>query len=134
MIIPPASTGTPPAVPFFVLIFSRFFSFSRKKKRAKPEQIVYIIYMNEGRQYEWDEAKRQSNRDKHGLDFAAIHRFDWETAIIAHSPRPDEDRWTALGFIDRALCCVVYTQRHGRLRLISLRKASRKERQAYATQ
>lgn len=90
--------------------------------------------MDEERQYEWNEEKRRSNRAKHGLDFATIHRFDWETAIVAHSPRSDEDRWTALGFIDRALCCVVYTQRHGRLRLISLRKASRKERQAYATQ
>ena len=114
--------------------FFSFFSISRKKKRAKPEQIVYIIYMDEEQQYEWDEAKRRSNRDKHGFDFAAIHRFDWETALVAHSPRSDEDRWTTLGFIDRALCCVVYTRRHRQLRLISLRKASRKERQAYATQ
>jgi uncharacterized DUF497 family protein len=37
----------------------------------------------------WDEAKRLTNLDKHGLDFADVIYFEWETALIttAHSKR-----------------------------------------------
>ena len=32
--------------------------------------------------YEWDEAKRVENLAKHGIDFYAIHGFDWSLAIV----------------------------------------------------
>ena len=37
----------------------------------------------------WDETKREVNLDKHGLDFADVIYFEWETALIttAHSKR-----------------------------------------------
>lgn len=31
--------------------------------------------------YEWDSAKRAASLRKHGVDFAAMAGFDWETAI-----------------------------------------------------
>ena len=32
--------------------------------------------------YEWDEADRQANLKKHGVDFALVEGFDWSTARI----------------------------------------------------
>ena len=43
-------------------------------------------------QYEWDEAKRQSNAQKHGIDFAAVEAFDWEAALVERSERGGEVR------------------------------------------
>jgi uncharacterized DUF497 family protein len=33
----------------------------------------------------WDEPKRQANIAKHGMDFADVVFFGWETALIAKS-------------------------------------------------
>ena len=40
--------------------------------------------------YEWDEAKRRSNLDKHRVDFQAIHRFEWNTATYDFDDRYDD--------------------------------------------
>ena len=32
--------------------------------------------------YEWDEGKRQANLAKHGVDFADMDAFEWDTAVI----------------------------------------------------
>lgn len=82
--------------------------------------------------YEWDDTKRQANLHKHGLDFADMVYFDWDTAQITLIDHPSEERWIAIGFLKLALCFVVYAERGDHLRLISLRKATRKERDYYA--
>ena len=82
--------------------------------------------------YEWDEQKRRENRDKHELDFADIGSFDWETALKIPSPRYDEMRWLAIGYIGLRLYAVIYTERGDNTRIISLRKASRQEVRDYA--
>ena len=38
--------------------------------------------MAERLSYEWDENKRRTNLVKHGVDFTAMHAFDWETRPI----------------------------------------------------
>ena len=83
-------------------------------------------------QYEWDEAKRQSNAQKHGIDFAAVEAFDWETALVGRSYRAGEVRFVAIGYIDVRLCCIVFTERETRIRVIGLRCASRREERRYA--
>lgn len=81
--------------------------------------------------YEWDDTKRRANLHKHGLDFADMVSFDWDTAYVTLMDHPSEERWIALGFLNLILCFVVYTERGDHIRLISLRKATRKERDAY---
>ena len=83
-------------------------------------------------QYEWDEAKRQSNAQKHGIDFAAVEVFDWESALVVRSDRGGELRYVAVGYIDVRLHCLVFTERGPRIRVISLRCASRREERRYA--
>jgi hypothetical protein len=85
--------------------------------------------------YEWDEAKREANLRKHGLDFADAHLVceDPERLTLI-SARRGEQRNLDLALVEVAdqLLCVVYTARGGRVRIISFRRASRKERRLYA--
>ncbi len=77
--------------------------------------------------YEWDEGKREINLAKHGVDFAAMGRFDWNSSVVATSNRGGDERFAAYGFIDDRLHFVVYTLRADRRRIISLRKANPEE-------
>ena len=81
--------------------------------------------------YEWDEEKRQRNLAQHGVDFSEIENFDWDTALAMTSDRHGETRFVAIGNIAESLHFVVYTPRGPNRRIISLRRASRKERQLY---
>ena len=81
--------------------------------------------------YEWDEAKRLYNLEKHGADFWSIYSFDWNNAVAEASPRFGEMRWMAIGFIGDRLHCVIYTDREERRRIISLHKANARDRRKY---
>jgi uncharacterized DUF497 family protein len=83
--------------------------------------------------YECDENKRIANLAKHGVDFSAAEKFEWSTAIETIDDRFDygEERWVALGFIGNKLHVLVYTYRAEIIRIISLRKANKHERQYY---
>ena len=82
---------------------------------------------------EWDEAKRESNLAKHGLDFAvALEVFaDYFMERLDTRQDYDEDRWVALGMIRGTTVVLVYTERDDKLRPISLRKATFQERSIY---
>jgi uncharacterized DUF497 family protein len=84
-------------------------------------------------QFEWDEAKRFGNMRKHGVDFARVEAFEWGTIVeVQDQRRPyGETRWQALGMIDERLHMLIYARRNGRIRVISLRKASDMEIAAY---
>jgi uncharacterized protein len=81
-----------------------------------------------------DPAKDAINRRKHGIALAAA-------AVLFEGPilrQPDdrfdygEDRWLAVGRIGDQVFAVCYAMRGRVYRIISLRRASRRERQAYA--
>jgi uncharacterized protein len=82
---------------------------------------------------EWDEAKRAANLAKHGVDFVAVERFDWATAMIWRDDRFQygEERFIALGRIGMRLHAMVFTMRAGRTRIIGLRKANAREVRQY---
>ena len=81
----------------------------------------------------WDEAKRQADCAKHGVDFAQIDGFDWATAVTREDRRGDygERRFLSTGVIDGRLHVCVWTVRAEAMRLISLRKANARERAQY---
>jgi uncharacterized DUF497 family protein len=83
-------------------------------------------------EYEWDEAKRLSNIVKHETDFTAMYGFEWETAHEEESRRYGEERFAATGYIGERLYYVIYTIRGDVRRIISLRKANRREMRDYA--
>ncbi len=81
--------------------------------------------------YEWDEVKRQANLAKHGVDFADMVAFEWDTAVIDVDEDHAEPRWIAIGLIGALLYSVVFTERGDNIRIISLRKATRREARNY---
>lgn len=83
--------------------------------------------------YEWDEAKRRANLAKHGVDFALIWRFDWQRAVIERDGRRDygEERFCATGIADGRPYRVAYTHRGAATRVISMRRANKREARDY---
>ncbi|MEQ8434108.1 MAG: BrnT family toxin [Oceanicaulis sp.] len=82
-------------------------------------------------EYEWDEAKRRANLERHRVDFALVEAFDWSTAFTADQSVGGERRHVSTSFIGARLYVLVWTKRNGRTRVISLRKANGRERDAY---
>ena len=84
-------------------------------------------------QYEWDEHKRLANLAYHKVDFATAIDFEWDTALETIDDRYDygERRWVTIGFIHKKLHVMVYTIRGNKIRIISLRKANRRESKYY---
>ena len=81
--------------------------------------------------YEWDERKRLSNIEKHGLDFfdvGAVFEFQY---VKVPSARSSEERLLAIGTIEGRYVTVVYTMRGEVIRIISFRRARYEERDAY---
>ena len=79
---------------------------------------------------EWDEAKAKSNLRKHGVDFAdAIHIFEDQGAshVLDQTMDYGEDRFKVIGMIDGVILVVVYAERGERVRIISARKATKRE-------
>jgi uncharacterized DUF497 family protein len=83
----------------------------------------------------WDEAKRAANLAKHGLDFADVIQFDFDTALHDVDDREEygEVREIAIGWCGTRLCFLVFV-RHGddEIRVISFRRATRPEMRRYA--
>jgi len=86
---------------------------------------------------EWDPAKAQSNWKKHGIRFSdAATVLSDERALTIRDPfATAEERWITVGLdaLGRILV-VVYTWRAETVRLISARKATPREREAYEEQ
>lgn len=82
-------------------------------------------------EYEWDESKRRENREKHGIDFAAMELFKWDTALVERSDRNGEIRYGGLGYIDDLMYYAVFAERGDVIRIISLRRANAAERRRY---
>jgi uncharacterized protein len=91
--------------------------------------------MNNKAKFEWDEEKANSNLEKHGVDFEEAQTvfddlFNIEFYDPAHSIA--EHRFLAVGESNsERLLIVSYTERDGRIRIISARELTPKERRSY---
>jgi len=86
--------------------------------------------------FEWDDKKDGANADKHGIDFArAIAVFADPLHVTKVDNRFDyqEERFITLGEIEGRLYHVVTTCRQAgeSIRIISARKANKRERSRY---
>jgi uncharacterized DUF497 family protein len=82
-------------------------------------------------EFEWDPRKARSNLKKHGVPFPeAVTVFFDPTALIFDDPdhSGDECREIIIGYSRRPRLLVVgFTERAGRVRIITARRASRAE-------
>jgi uncharacterized DUF497 family protein len=82
---------------------------------------------------EWDEAKRQANILKHGIDFVDAIEIFTARFIETEDRRRDyrERRYRATGLLGDQIIQVAYTWRGERRRIISARRTRRNDRRAY---
>jgi hypothetical protein len=82
--------------------------------------------------FEWDSKKSESNQEKHGIDFETA-QWLWqdEFRIEIQAPHPIEDRWIILGKLNGKIWAAVYTVRGDAVRIISARRARKKEVRMY---
>ena len=86
-------------------------------------------------EFEWDPAKARDNEAKHNVTFLeATEAFADPLSSTAQDPDHslEEERFVIFGktLRDRHLV-VAFTERGGRLRIISARQMTRREREAY---
>ena len=83
---------------------------------------------------EFDPAKDARNTVKHGVSLSMARSFELETAVIRMDWRKPygELRFNALGYIGLRLYNITFTLRGDAIRVISLRKANRREMKRYA--
>lgn len=90
--------------------------------------------MGETDDFEWDDTKDTSNRGKHGVELilaAALFEDSKRLELVSLRSTEAETRLVTIGRAFGLLWTCVYTWRARRRRIISLRRASRKERLAY---
>jgi hypothetical protein len=81
----------------------------------------------------WDEPKRRANLRKHGFDFVDAERvfdgvtYTYEDDRLAYG----EQRFVTLGLLREVVVSVVHTEDGDNIHIISLRKATKREREIY---
>jgi hypothetical protein len=96
--------------------------------------IVYTIIdtLHTAIEYEWDENKRRRTLDERGLDFRdARHLFDGRPLLSYPSPREAEHRLVSVGLLEGRGVAVVWMERAGARRIISMRRARDGEERRY---
>jgi uncharacterized DUF497 family protein len=82
--------------------------------------------------FEYDENKSQSNKTKHGIDFEEAKKLFLDThAIVYPSQYTDEERFYTTGLIDDKFYTSIITFRGENIRIISTRRARKKEIEHY---
>ena len=85
-------------------------------------------------QFEWDERKRQSNIQKHGIDFVDAVRLFQGDPLTLEDTRFDYDEphfWT-IGLLNGILIVVAHIYPNDyTIRIISARRATRQEQQDF---
>lgn len=87
--------------------------------------------------FEWSAAKARANLSKHGVSFEVAKLvFDDPRSLdeIDHRADYGEDRFNVIGIVRGRILTVTFTERDGRFRIISARKATRREQDDYFSQ
>lgn len=83
-------------------------------------------------EFEFDPAKSELNRAKHGVDLIEAQKL-WADPHMIEGPGQSatEPRWLAVGVIDGIHWTACFTHRGERIRIIECRRARREERDVY---
>lgn len=85
--------------------------------------------------FEWDKNKAKRNIEIHGVSFdEASTAFKDTLSLTIHDPlhSDEEDRFTLIGnSVKNRILVIVHTERGDKIRIITARKATKKERKQY---
>jgi uncharacterized protein len=81
----------------------------------------------------WDEEKRAANLRKHGIDFLEAEAILAGDTVTLEDERCEygEQRFVTFGFLEGRIVVVVHAERANVLRIISIRKATRREQKSF---
>ena len=82
---------------------------------------------------EFDPAKNTKNIQERGIDFEWVANFDFSTAEIVEDARKNygETRLKATGYLQQRVMVLVFKPIEGGIRVISFRKANKRETRCY---
>ncbi len=82
---------------------------------------------------EYDPPKNDRNVARRGLPFSRVAELDWDSGVFEEDTRfpYPERRFVVLGFIGERLHVVCFTPIEGGIRVISFRKANKREVRRY---
>ncbi len=81
----------------------------------------------------WEEPKRRRNLQKHGFDFEDVEQvfesvtYTYEDDRLAYG----EQRFVTLGLLREIVVSIVHTEEGEHIHMISMRKATKRERKIY---
>ena len=83
-------------------------------------------------EFEFDEAKSRANKARHGMDFVEAQAL-WEDMDLLEVPAKTEDepRAIVIGTIAEKHWSAIITWRNDKIRIISVRRSRREERELY---
>lgn len=91
--------------------------------------VYNVLNMN----FTWDETKRQTNLQKHGLDFADAEKVFNGPLVLFEDTRENygEQRMIGIGLLDYLVVLMVHVESDDAIRIISMRKADSDETDLY---
>lgn len=83
--------------------------------------------------FEWDETKSNENLSRHGLSFEDAETVFSGRCVSFEDDRFDygEQRFITIGLLEGRAIVVAHTTRGEKVRIISMRKANKRERTIY---
>jgi uncharacterized DUF497 family protein len=88
-------------------------------------------------QFEWDAKKADENYAKHGVNFETakdVFRDPFAMELVDDREDYGEERFISIGMAEGIVIFVAYTMKADRYRLISARRATKHEHDAYFQQ
>ena len=83
-------------------------------------------------EFEWDENKSRVNKSKHGIDFnTATELWNDQDRIEIQTNFSAENRNALIGKIENKIWTAIFTRRVYAIRIISVRRARKKETKLY---
>lgn len=100
---------------------------------TESENYKKPVLMKTALRFEWDSNKNDINIKKHGIDFSDLPKSFTFPMLRKEDKRKDygEKRWIALVEVYKICIVIVYSIRKDTIRIISARKANKKERKIY---
>ena len=83
-------------------------------------------------EFEFNPDKSKTNKEKHGIDFIEAQQL-WEDPYRIEIPAKylDEPRYLLIGKIDDKHWAAIFTYRKNKIRIISVRRARKNEKEIY---
>ncbi len=84
------------------------------------------------KKYQWDPKKNEENVRKHKISFDYAHEvIAAELCRLRDMRCTTEERWILVGMLENRMMVLVFTPRQGGYRIISLRKANKREKRRF---